>query len=167
MCRLLCDDLFTFRTELKKVIISITKRAYDIFLQGSTIAKEEVQKQGQFKNFTAQALRDACLEFYYSNSKKALKNTDEFHRRIPINCDASCSSGVEGLLSLAFGRPALTRTHFVNLQKSVDMLLDILERREELEEMLDQWARIGMGDFNEYAAGSVVGSNTEDINIIL
>jgi hypothetical protein len=29
----LCDDLFTFRTELKKVIIPIAKRAYDIFPQ--------------------------------------------------------------------------------------------------------------------------------------
>jgi hypothetical protein len=59
------------------------------------------------------------------------------------------------------------RTHFVNLCKSVDMLLDILECCKELEEMLDQWARIGMGNFNEYAAGSVAGSDTEDINIIL
>jgi hypothetical protein len=28
---------------------------------------------------------DGCLAFYYSNSKKALKNTDEFHRTIPPN----------------------------------------------------------------------------------
>ncbi|KAG2739094.1 hypothetical protein P692DRAFT_20756717, partial [Suillus brevipes Sb2] len=107
MCRLLCDDLFTFHTELKKVIIPIAKRAYDIFLQGSATRKEEAQKHvtataarllksgdylrlpdssgGSFKNFTLQALKDACLKFYYSNSKKALKNTDEFHCTIPVN----------------------------------------------------------------------------------
>lgn len=59
------------------------------------------------------------------------------------------------------------RIHFVNLRKSVDKLLDIPERRDELEDMLDQWARIGMGDFDEYAAGSATGSDAEDINIIL
>ncbi|KAG2057908.1 hypothetical protein BDR06DRAFT_1033217 [Suillus hirtellus] len=101
MGQLLCDDLFTFCTELKKIIISIAKRAYNIFPQGSTMRKNEAQKQvttaatkllkssdylrlpdssdGKFKNFTAQALKDTCLEFYYSNSKKALKNTNEFH----------------------------------------------------------------------------------------
>ncbi|KAG2143606.1 hypothetical protein DEU56DRAFT_910737 [Suillus clintonianus] len=59
------------------------------------------------------------------------------------------------------------RTHFANLQKSVDKLLDIPERREELEDMLEQWARIGMGDYDEYADGSVADSDAEDVNIIL
>ncbi|KAG2124367.1 hypothetical protein DEU56DRAFT_759722 [Suillus clintonianus] len=179
-------------------MISIAKRAYDIFPQGSTMQKEEVQKQvtaaatrllksgdylrlpdssgGQFRNFTAQALRDVCLEFYYSNSKKALKNTNEFHRTIPINTMLLVAAVLKGIIS-GFREtgtdkvPDLTaeqcRTHFINLRKSVDMLLDIPERCEELEEMLDQWARIGMGDFDNYAAGSVAGSDAEDINIIL
>ncbi|KAG2136997.1 hypothetical protein DEU56DRAFT_946282 [Suillus clintonianus] len=146
--------------ELKKIIISITKRAYDIFPQGSAMRKEEVQKQvtaaatrllksgdylrlpdsssGQFMNFTAQALRDACLEFYYSNSKKALKNTNKFHRTIPINVMLLVAAVLKGVIS-GFQEtgtdkvPVLTteqcRTHFVNLRKSVDMLLDIPERR--------------------------------------
>jgi hypothetical protein len=41
--------------------------------------------QGKFKNFSSQALKDICIEFFYSNSKKALKNTDDFHRTIPVN----------------------------------------------------------------------------------
>ncbi|KAG1843441.1 hypothetical protein F4604DRAFT_1689528 [Suillus subluteus] len=129
-----------------------------------------------FKNFTVQALKDACLKFYYSNSKKALKNTDEFHRTIPINAMLLIAAVLKGIISGFCDTgtdkvPELTaeqcRTHFVNLWKSVDTLLDIPEHREELEEMLEQWARIGMGDFNECAAGSAMGSDMEDVNIIL
>lgn len=59
------------------------------------------------------------------------------------------------------------RTDFVRLQKSVDKLLDIPERREELEEMLAQWAKIGMGGSDWHSDGSDAGSDAGDINIIL
>ncbi|KAG2153430.1 uncharacterized protein EDB93DRAFT_1248703 [Suillus bovinus] len=165
MCWLLCDDLFTFRTELKKVIIPIAKRAYDISSQGSAMRKEEAQKHvtataarllksGDYlrlpdssDNFTSQALKDACLEFYYSNSKKALKNTNEFHRTIPINVMLLVAAVLKGIIS-GFREtgtdkvPDLTteqcRIHFFNLWKSVDKLLDIPEHCDELEDMLDQ-----------------------------
>ncbi|KAG1764316.1 hypothetical protein EDD22DRAFT_951737 [Suillus occidentalis] len=197
MGRLLCNDLFTFCTELKKIVISIAKRAYDIFPQGSTMRKDNVQKQittaatkliksgdylrlpdlsgGKYKNFTAQALKDACLKFYYSNSKKALKNTNEFHRTIPINAMLLVAAVLKGVIS-GFREtgtdkvPDLTteqcRIHFNNLRRSVDTLFNIPERREELEDMLEQWARVGMGD-SEYATGSASGSDAEDVNIIL
>ncbi|KAG1817643.1 uncharacterized protein BJ212DRAFT_1299172 [Suillus subaureus] len=142
--------------ELKKIVVSIAKRAYNIFLQGST---------GNFKNFMVQALKDACLEFYYSNSKKALKNMDEFHQTIPINAMLLVAVVLKGIIS-GFHEtgtnkvPELTaeqcRAHFVNLWKSIDTLLDVPEHHEELEDMLEQWARIGMGDFNEYADGSTI-----------
>ncbi|KAG2036354.1 hypothetical protein BDR03DRAFT_982978 [Suillus americanus] len=105
----------------------------------------------------AQALKDACLKFYYSNSKKALKNTDKFCCTIPINVMLLVAAVLKGVIS-GFQEtgtdkvPDLTteqcRTHFINLQKSVDTLLNIPERREELEDMLEQWARIGMGGFD-------------------
>lgn len=41
--------------------------------------------QGKYKNFVSQALMDACIEFYYGNSSKALKHTNDFHQTIPIN----------------------------------------------------------------------------------
>lgn len=40
----LCDDLFTFRTELKKVVISVAKASYDIFPKGTMARKDEVKK---------------------------------------------------------------------------------------------------------------------------
>ncbi|KAG2092794.1 uncharacterized protein F5147DRAFT_779534 [Suillus discolor] len=182
MCRLLCNDLFTFRTELKKIVVSIAKRAYNIFPQGSTMLLKSGDylrlpdsSGGNFKNFTVQALKDVCLEFYYSNSKKALKNTDEFHQTIPINAMLLVAAVLKGVIS-GFREtgtdkvPELTteqcRAHFVNLQKSIDTLLDIPERREELEDMLEQWARIGMGDFNEYADGNALHPAWRDARVL-
>ncbi|KAG2111823.1 hypothetical protein DEU56DRAFT_762107 [Suillus clintonianus] len=198
MCRLLCDDLFTFRTELKKVVISITKSSYDIFPKGTAMLPEQIKKHivtaatallktgdylripdssnGKFKNFVSQALKDVCLEFFYSNSKKALKNTDDFRQTIPINALILVAAVMKGVIS-GFSDtgsdkvPELSadrcRTDFDKLQKSVNTLLDIPERREELEEMLEQWAKIGMGEFDWHADGSGAGSDAGDINIIL
>ncbi|KAG1805322.1 uncharacterized protein BJ212DRAFT_1304107 [Suillus subaureus] len=169
------------KRELKKIVISIAKRAYNIFLQGSTMLLKSGDylqlpdlSGGNFKNFMAQALKDACLKFYYSNSKKASKNMDKFHQTIPINAMLLVAAVLKGIIS-GFHEtgtdkvPELTteqcRAHFVNLRKSIDTLLDVLEHHKELEDMLEQWARIGMGDFNEYADASA--SDVEDVNIIL
>ncbi|KAG1885861.1 uncharacterized protein F5891DRAFT_1201527 [Suillus fuscotomentosus] len=180
MCRLLCDDLFTFHTELKKTAISITKQSYDIFPKGAVMRSEEIKKRvvatasrliktgdylripdssnGKFKNFVSQALKDICIEFFYSNSKKALKNTDDFHRTLPVNGLILAVVVVKGVF-LGSAKQALTRTDFVRLQKSVNKLLDIPERREELEEMLAQWAKIGMGGSDWHLDGSDAGSD--------
>jgi hypothetical protein len=42
MIQQLCDDLFTFCTELKKIVISIAKQSYGIFLKGNSVHKEHV-----------------------------------------------------------------------------------------------------------------------------
>ncbi|KAG1887062.1 hypothetical protein F4604DRAFT_1675108 [Suillus subluteus] len=142
---------------------------------GSTMQKEEAQwqvttataklfKSGDylwlpdssgeiFKNFMAQVLKDACLEFYYSNTAVLKGVISGFH-----------DTGTDKVPELTAEQ---CRTHFVNLWKSVDTPLDIPEHHEELKEMLEQWARISMGDFNECTAGSVMSSDTEDVNIIL
>ncbi|KAG2121289.1 hypothetical protein DEU56DRAFT_918218 [Suillus clintonianus] len=44
MSQLLCDDLFMFHTELKKVVISVAKASYDIVPKGTMARKDEVQK---------------------------------------------------------------------------------------------------------------------------
>ncbi|KAG2130227.1 hypothetical protein DEU56DRAFT_757902 [Suillus clintonianus] len=207
MCRLLCDDLFTFRTELKKVVISIAKLSYDIFPKGTAMLPEQIKKHivtaatallktGDYLRipdssnvvlltvFSRRAnsrilyrrLSRMCLEFFYSNSKKALKNTDDFRQTIPINALILVAAVMKGVIS-GFSDtgsdkvPQLSadrcRTDFDKLQKSVNTLLDIPERREELEEMLEQWAKIGMGEFDWHADGSGAGSDAGDINIIL
>ncbi|KAG0693230.1 hypothetical protein DFH29DRAFT_881617 [Suillus ampliporus] len=165
MSRLLCDNLFTFRTELKKVVISIAKTSYEIFLKGT----------GKWKNFVLQALRDSCLDFYYSNSKKALKNMDEFQRAIPINGLLLVAAVMKGIIT-GFREtgtdkvPDLSadkcRANFNSLRKSVDTLMDNIDRCVELEEMLQQWAMVGMGDL-DFDGGSVGGSDMEDVNVVL
>ncbi|KAG1858680.1 hypothetical protein C8R48DRAFT_775112 [Suillus tomentosus] len=51
-------------------------------------------------------------------------------------------------------------------RKSLDKLMDIPERRDELEDMLALWAGIGMGKL-VHGDSSAEGSDSEDINIIL
>ncbi|KAG1808800.1 hypothetical protein EV424DRAFT_1543317 [Suillus variegatus] len=131
--------------KLKKIVVSIAKRAYDIFPQGSIMQKKKCQRQ-----VTAAATR-LLKSGDYSNT-------------------AVLKGVISGIRETSTDKvPELTaeqcRTHFVNLQKSIDTLLDIPEHHKELKDMLEQWARIGMGDFNEYADASV--NDTEDINIIL
>ncbi|KAG2079612.1 uncharacterized protein F5147DRAFT_784915 [Suillus discolor] len=196
MCWLLCDDLFTFHTEFKKVVVSIAKLSYDIFLKGTAMRPEEIKNSiaatatkllktggylripdssnGKFKNFVSQALKDVCLEFFYSNSKKALKNTDDFRNTIPVNGLILVVAVMKGVIS-GFSEtgtnkvPELSadrcRTDFDKLRKSVDKLLDIPELCEELEEMLEQWAKIGMGEFDWHGVMQAVTRG--DINIIL
>ncbi|KAG2112000.1 uncharacterized protein F5147DRAFT_771573 [Suillus discolor] len=130
---------------------------------------------GKFKNSVSQALKDVCLEFFYGDSKKALKNTDDFHQTIPVNVLILVAAVMKGVIS-GFGEtgtdksPELPadrcRTNFNKLQASVDKFLDIPELHEELEEMLQQWAKIGMGESDWHADGSAAGSDV-DINIIL
>ncbi|KAG2035288.1 hypothetical protein BDR03DRAFT_983734 [Suillus americanus] len=187
--------------ELKKVVISIAKLSYDIFSKGTTMQPEQIKNviiaaatkllktgnylripdssNGKFMNFVSQALKDVCLEFFYSNSKKALKNTDDFQQTIPINALILVAAVVHYLKGVITGFsktssnkvPELTadrcRTNFNKLKKSVNKLLDILERCEGLKEMLELWAKIGMGGSDWHADGSDAGSDTGDINIIL
>lgn len=58
------------------------------------------------------------------------------------------------------------RADFDLLQRSVDALLKIPDRRAELEEMLEQWAMIGVGDL-DFDEDNTGGSDMEDVNIIL
>ncbi|KAG1839244.1 hypothetical protein F4604DRAFT_1940881 [Suillus subluteus] len=177
MSQVLCDDLYTFHMELKKTIIPIVKSAYDIFPKGTVTHKDDIQKyiiaattkllktgdylcipnssNGEWKFFVSQALMDGCLAFYYSNSKKTLKNTDKFSHTIPLNGLILVAAVMKGVLS-GFSEPGTDklpdlsaekcRSDFNSLQRSVDKLMDIPEHREELDNMLTQWAKIGTGE---------------------
>ncbi|KAG0699231.1 hypothetical protein DFH29DRAFT_1002186 [Suillus ampliporus] len=184
MSRLLCDDLFTFRTELKKVVISITKTSYKIFPKGMVARKDEMQKHvivnatkllktgeylripdssdGKWKNFVSQALRDSCLDFYYSNSKKALKNMDEFQHAIPINGLLLVAMVMKGIIT-GFRETGTDKVPDLSTDKC---RADFNSLRKSLEEMLQQWAMIWMGDL-DFDGGSVGGSDMEDVNVVL
>ncbi|KAG1810370.1 uncharacterized protein HD556DRAFT_1436118 [Suillus plorans] len=192
MSRLLCDDLFTFRMELKKIMISIVKQLYGIFSKGNSMHKERISaaaakllktgeylqlpdsSEGKYTNFVSQVLKEACLSFYYGNSKKALKLTDEFQHQIPVNSLILVAVVAKDVLSGFRDSgtdkvPDLTadtcRAEFNILRKSVDKLMDIPERRVELEEMLREWAEEGM--IGELCNDSDSAAGSEDINIII
>ncbi|KAG2744751.1 hypothetical protein P692DRAFT_20744111 [Suillus brevipes Sb2] len=196
MSHLLCDDLFTFRTELKKVIISNAKQLYNIFPRSGATHGDSVQKrvteaaskliksgdylrlpdssEGRYTNFISQVLKDGCLDFYYGNGKKALKLTDEFQRSIPVNGLILVAAVVKGVLSgfrdTGTDRvPDLSadkcRADFNALRKSVDTLIEIPQRRQELEEMLEEWAEFGL--MSGVPNGSDSSSGKEDVNIII
>ncbi|KAG1868720.1 hypothetical protein C8R48DRAFT_771499 [Suillus tomentosus] len=170
MSRLLCDDLFTFCTELKKIVISIAKQLYGIFLKGNSMHKERVSaaaakllktgeylrlpdsSEGKYTNFVSQVLKEACLSFYYSNSKKVLKLTDKFQHQIPVNGLILVAAVAKGVLSGFCDSgtdkvPDLTtdtcRADFNILRKFIDKLMDVPENCVELEEMLREWAKRG------------------------
>ncbi|KAG1883694.1 hypothetical protein F4604DRAFT_1677434 [Suillus subluteus] len=182
--------------ELKKVVVSIVKKSYGIFPKGA-VAHEEMQKcvtanttkllktsdylhtpdssDGRWKNFVSQALKDSCLKFYYGNSKKALKNTEEFQCSIPVNGLLLVAVMIKGVIT-GFHEtstdkvPDLSadkcRANFNSLQKSVDNLINNPEHGKDLKEMLEEWVMTGMGDcyFDDNNAG---GSDMEDVNVIL
>ncbi|KAG1742945.1 hypothetical protein EDD22DRAFT_958879 [Suillus occidentalis] len=192
MLQLLCDDLFTFHMELKKIVISIAKQLYGIFSKGNSMHKERVSaaaakllktseylqlpdsSEGKYTNFVSQVLKEACLSFYYSNGKKALKVTDEFQDRIPVNGHILVAAVTKGVLSSFCNSgtdkvPDLTadtcRANFNLLRKSINKLMAIPERCVELEEMLKGWAEEGMiGELRNDSDSAVV---SDDINIII
>ncbi|KAG2125262.1 hypothetical protein BD769DRAFT_1388538 [Suillus cothurnatus] len=153
MSHLLCDDLFMFHMELKKVIISIAKQLYGIFPR-SSVHRGLVQKhitevvskliksgdylqlpdssEGKYKNFISQVLKDRSME-------KVLKLTEEFQCSIPVNCLVLVAMVVKGIL---------TGFH-----------------ETELEDMLEEWAKSGMmnGLCNDLDGGSA----EEDVNITI
>ncbi|KAG2101104.1 uncharacterized protein F5147DRAFT_776832 [Suillus discolor] len=192
MSQLLCDDLFTFRMELKKIVISIVKQLYGIFSKGNSMHKERISaaaakllktgeylrlpdsSEGEYTNFVSQVLKEACLSFYYGNSKKALKLTDKFQHQIPVNGLILVAAVAKGVLSGFHDSgtdkvPDLTadtcRADFNILRKSVDKSMDVPERHVELEEMLKEWAEEGMIGELRNELDSAAGS--EDINIII
>ncbi|KAG1754088.1 hypothetical protein EDD22DRAFT_957480 [Suillus occidentalis] len=170
----LCDNLFTFHTELKKIVISIAKQLYSIFSKGNSMHKERISaaaakllktseylwlpdsSEGKYTNFVSQVLKEACLSFYYGNSKKALKVTDKFQDGIPVNGLILVAAVTKGVLSGFCDS---------GTDKSINKLMAILEHCVELEEMLKEWADEGM--IGELRNDSDSAAGSDDINIII
>ncbi|KAG2360914.1 hypothetical protein BDR07DRAFT_1377620 [Suillus spraguei] len=162
MSQQLCDDLFTFHMELKKIVIFIAKQLYGIFSKGNLIHKKcisaavaKLLKTGEYLWLpnSSEVLKEACLSFYYGNSKKALKTKgvlSGFH-----------DSGTDKVPDLTADT---CRANFNLLQKSINKLMAIPECCVELEEMLKEWAEEGMIGELRNDLDSAVGSND---NIII
>ncbi|KAG1891286.1 hypothetical protein F4604DRAFT_1673178 [Suillus subluteus] len=151
-------DKVTHKDDIQKHVITAATK----LLKTGDYLHIPDSSNGEWKNFVSQALVDGCLVFYYSNSKKVLKNTDRFSCTIPPNGLILVAAVMKGVLS-GFSEtgtdklPDLSaekcRSDFNSLRRSVDRLVDIPKHCEELDDMLTQWAKIGMG---ELVHGNVV-----------
>ncbi|KAI6011393.1 hypothetical protein BKA83DRAFT_4502437 [Pisolithus microcarpus] len=137
MCRLLFNDILTFRSDLKKVAIKSLRADYDLY--PPTTAKTEEQRiaavkkkaddllntarylrgepdgQGRASNFAHRALKNICLTFYYSNSSKCLRQFTEFQEYVPYRALALVAAMVHALLS-SFRKHGIDNSAQVNSQ---------------------------------------------------
>ncbi|KAI6018691.1 hypothetical protein BKA83DRAFT_4496178 [Pisolithus microcarpus] len=137
MCRLLFNDILTFRSNLKKVAIKSLRADYDLY--PPTTAKTEEQRiavvkkkandllntarylrgepdgQGRASNFAHRALKNICLAFYYSNSSKCLHQFMEFQEYVPYRVLALVAAMVHALLS-SFRKHGIDNSAQVNSQ---------------------------------------------------
>ncbi|KAI6017384.1 hypothetical protein BKA83DRAFT_4497262 [Pisolithus microcarpus] len=137
MCRLLFNDILTFRSDLKKVAIKSLRADYDLY--PPTTAKTEEQRiaavkkkaddllntarylrgepdgQGRASNFAHRALKNICLAFYYSNSSKCLRQFMEFQEYVPYRALALVAAMVHALLS-SFRKHGIDNSAQVNSQ---------------------------------------------------
>ncbi|KAI6023981.1 hypothetical protein BKA83DRAFT_4492673 [Pisolithus microcarpus] len=137
MCRLLFNDILTFRSDLKKVAIKSLCADYDLY--PPTTAKTEEQRiaavkkkandllntarylcgepdgQGRASNFAHRALKNICLTFYYSNSSKCLRQFTEFQEYVPYRALALVAAMVYALL-LSFRKHGIDNSAQVNSQ---------------------------------------------------
>ncbi|KAG2122773.1 hypothetical protein DEU56DRAFT_917668 [Suillus clintonianus] len=120
MARLLYDDLATWRSELKKVVISLTPIMLDLIppieipaqerpawvaIRAKTLRRDSLflrngfDINGKTNNFANPALREAVVIFYYTGSYRlARRRPDLFRKRLPITCLALVSAAFDCVL---------------------------------------------------------------------
>ncbi|KAI6018587.1 hypothetical protein PISMIDRAFT_71842, partial [Pisolithus microcarpus 441] len=137
MCKLLFNDILTFRSDLKKVAIKSLRADYDLYppttakmeeqhitavkkkandlLNTARYLRGEPDGQGRASNFVHRALKNICLTFYYSNSSKCLHQFTEFQEYVPHRALALVATMVHALL-LSFRKHGIDNSAQVNLQ---------------------------------------------------
>ncbi|KAG1789204.1 uncharacterized protein HD556DRAFT_1447264 [Suillus plorans] len=108
MARLLYDDLSTWRSDLKKIVVAITPSVYSLIpptdlstqecanwveaaaanlLDKSKYLHDGKDELGKTKNFVHPGLREAAILFIYVGSYRiAHRRPDIFCKQIPLNC---------------------------------------------------------------------------------
>ncbi|KAG2133727.1 hypothetical protein DEU56DRAFT_950499 [Suillus clintonianus] len=108
MAKLLFEDLSTWRSDLKKIAISIAPSMYDIIppshippqeraswvqecaatlLEGSLFLRNGVDSLGKTQNVAHPALREATISFFYTGSYRvARRRPDIFREQLPLEC---------------------------------------------------------------------------------
>ena len=107
----LCDDLFTFRTELKKVVISIAKQLYGIFPRGNMMDKDVMQRR----------VADAASKLIKSGDYLRLPDSSEVSDEIMEQCIESTFSGQVQEFCLAGSQGWVPRFLLWQWQKSPEV----------------------------------------------
>ncbi|KAI5996947.1 hypothetical protein EDD15DRAFT_2364392 [Pisolithus albus] len=137
MCRLLFNDMQTFRSDLKKAVMKSLRADYELYPPSTAKTEEEriaaVKKkaddllstgkylhgepddQGRASNFAHRALKNITLAFYYANTSKCLRQFPEFQEYVPYKALALVTAMVHALLSL-FRKHGIDKSAQVNSQ---------------------------------------------------
>ncbi|KIK40661.1 hypothetical protein CY34DRAFT_86884, partial [Suillus luteus UH-Slu-Lm8-n1] len=108
MARLLYDDLSTWRSDLKKIVVAITPSVYSIIPPAELSTKERASwveeaatelldrskylrdgkdELGKTKNFAHPGLREVIIFFIYTGSYRiAHRRPDIFRKQVPLKC---------------------------------------------------------------------------------
>ncbi|KAF8119246.1 hypothetical protein EV363DRAFT_1411559 [Boletus edulis] len=177
MCRLIFNDTQTFRSDLKKEVAKNLRVDYDIFpsknaktaeertmqikskavelLSSAAYLRGDVDANGKSSNFAHRGLQRPCLAFFYSNSKKALRQFTEFQPHVPYKTLTLVGAIVYGLLDglreygddqLAFENTSwsVIQSAQQQLNESLTNLLGNDYHGSKLNAMLEDWAQTGM-----------------------
>ncbi|KAG2134542.1 hypothetical protein DEU56DRAFT_756968 [Suillus clintonianus] len=152
MAKLLFEDLSTWRSDLKKIAISIAPSMYDIIppshippqeraswvqeraatlLKKSLFLRNGVDSLGKTQNVAHPALHEATISFFYTGSYRvARRRPDIFREQLPLECLALFNCVLDGLVKNGNGKtyPNFSSTEYKAIYtKMVKLLNDIKE----------------------------------------
>ncbi|KAG1898434.1 uncharacterized protein F5891DRAFT_1279433 [Suillus fuscotomentosus] len=161
MARLLYDDLATWRSDLKKIVISkraawVEVAATELLADGRFL-RHGVDELGKTKNFAHPALLQAIILFYYTGSYRiAHRRPAIFRKEVPLKCLALVCTAFhcvfQGLKKNDNGKSysKFTSKEYESIYHSMLELLDAVMKDPyhgpKLVQQLREWAKIGWAE---------------------
>ncbi|KAG1898689.1 uncharacterized protein F5891DRAFT_1190463 [Suillus fuscotomentosus] len=158
MARLLYDDLATWRSELKKVVISLAPSILDLVSpaehKDSLFLRGGFDANGKTNNFASPALREAVVLFYYTGPYRIAQRRPEiFRTQLPLSCLALVATaydcGLLGFKKNGTGKvfPKFTtkeyKTEYKEMLEMMGVVLEDAYHGPKLVKQLQEWAAYG------------------------